>query len=69
MTDGFPFNMTYTINFEHATAVFDLAAKDRLMLYEQGLPARPVAVDSEWATPMRSPTSSNASKKTAAPPE
>jgi predicted dehydrogenase len=47
MTDGFPFNMSYTINFEQATAVFDLAAKDQLMLYESGQAPRPMALDSE----------------------
>jgi len=36
MTEGVPFNMTYTILFDRATAVFDLAAEHPLMLYETG---------------------------------
>ncbi len=42
MCDGFGFSMTYTVNFERATAVFDLAAPKPLMLYERG--REPVAV-------------------------
>jgi len=47
MAEGFGFNMSYTINFERATAVYDLAAKDKLMLYEPGKPARAVELNPE----------------------
>jgi predicted dehydrogenase len=41
MTDGFPFNMTYTITFERATADFDLQrGPDALKLFEEGKPSR-----------------------------
>ena len=36
MQDGFPFTMQYTVNFESATAVFDLAAAEKLMVYRKG---------------------------------
>ncbi|TWU35183.1 Gfo/Idh/MocA family protein [Novipirellula artificiosorum] len=36
MTDGFTFNMCYTINFENATADFDLSRDKPLAIYEQG---------------------------------
>lgn len=36
MAPGFGFQMQYTVNFEHATAVFDLAAQDQLTLITQG---------------------------------
>ncbi len=36
MSKGFPFTMQYTINFETATAVFDLNAAKPLMLYQAG---------------------------------
>jgi predicted dehydrogenase len=36
MSPGFPFVMQYTVNFERATAVFDLSAPKPLMLYEGG---------------------------------
>jgi predicted dehydrogenase len=45
MTAGFPFNMQYTVNFDRATAVFDLAAAKPLMLYEAG--QAPAAVEIE----------------------
>lgn len=44
MNGAFPFQMQYTVNFERATAVFDLAAKDQLVVYEPGKPARPIEV-------------------------
>jgi len=36
MASGFGFNMQYTVNFEKATAVFDLAAQDQLTLFTRG---------------------------------
>ena len=36
MQAAFPFTMQYTVNFEHATAVFDLSKEEPLQLYEQG---------------------------------
>ncbi len=36
MAPGFGFSMQYTVNFTHATAVFDLAASDRLTLIRNG---------------------------------
>jgi predicted dehydrogenase len=42
MQGGFPFTMQYTVNFEQATAVFDLAAASPLTVYQQGKPPQPV---------------------------
>jgi predicted dehydrogenase len=42
MQAGFPFTMQYTVNFEQATAVFDLAATPPLNIYQQGKPAEPI---------------------------
>ncbi|MEI8079005.1 MAG: Gfo/Idh/MocA family oxidoreductase [bacterium] len=36
MTPGFGFQMQYTVNFERATAVFDLGATDQLKLIQNG---------------------------------
>lgn len=36
MAPGFGFQMQYTVNFEQATAVFDLAAQDQLTLFKGG---------------------------------
>lgn len=36
MTPGFGFQMQYTVNFEQATAVFDLGASDQLKLIQNG---------------------------------
>ncbi len=36
MADGFPFTMQYTVNFEHATAVYDMGAAEPLVLYHAG---------------------------------
>jgi predicted dehydrogenase len=36
MTDGYVFNMGFTVNFENATAVFDSARPEPLMLYQKG---------------------------------
>ncbi|MEI7435179.1 MAG: Gfo/Idh/MocA family oxidoreductase [bacterium] len=36
MAPGFGFQMQYTVNFERATAVFDLAAQDQLTLFAGG---------------------------------
>jgi predicted dehydrogenase len=45
MQPGFPFTMQYTVNFEHATAVYDLAAADKLMLYRKGEAPTAIPVD------------------------
>jgi predicted dehydrogenase len=42
---GFNFTMQYAVNFEKASAVFDLAAKDPLMLYDRA--QKPQAVELE----------------------
>jgi len=43
MTEGYPFNMSYTLIFEHATADFDLTrGADALKIFEPGKPARVV---------------------------
>jgi predicted dehydrogenase len=42
MTPGFPFTMQYTVHFENATAVFDLAADDTLLVYEEGKDPQPI---------------------------
>ncbi len=47
MAKGFGFQMQYTVNFERATAVFDLAAPQPLVLYEAG--NQPAAVPIEPA--------------------
>ena len=36
MNDGFPFSMSFTVNFENATAVYDLAASSPLTLFAAG---------------------------------
>ena len=38
--------MQYTVNFDRATAVFDLAAKSPLMLYESGQSPRAIELES-----------------------
>jgi predicted dehydrogenase len=41
MTEGFGFNMAYTVNFERATADYDIArGTDALKLYEEGKEAQ-----------------------------
>lgn len=45
MSPGFAFNMQYTVNFERATAVFDLAGAKPLMLYEPGKDPQAVPVE------------------------
>jgi predicted dehydrogenase len=46
MTEGFPFNMTYTFTFERATADFDLhRGAEALRVFEEGKPMRVVACD------------------------
>jgi predicted dehydrogenase len=45
MTDGYVFNMGFTVNFENATAVYDSGRPEPLMLYEKGKPAAAVPVD------------------------
>ncbi|MBI4622363.1 MAG: Gfo/Idh/MocA family oxidoreductase [Verrucomicrobia bacterium] len=43
MTEGFPFNMAYTVNFERATADFDLSrGAEALRLYKDGKPVQVV---------------------------
>jgi predicted dehydrogenase len=45
MTPGFGFNMSYTVNFERATADYDIArGKDALRLSEQDHPARAISM-------------------------
>src|SRR5207245_2697227 len=36
MQKGFPFQMSFTLNFERATAVYDLNAPQPLVLYQDG---------------------------------
>jgi predicted dehydrogenase len=43
MADGFGFSMRYTVNFERATADFDLARAQPLLLHENGQ-SQPVAI-------------------------
>jgi len=46
MTPGFGFNMSYTVNFEKATADYDLArGADALKIFEQGQPPHVVKND------------------------
>jgi predicted dehydrogenase len=45
MADNFGFTMQYTVNFERATAVYDLAAQKRLILYESGKQPQALEVD------------------------
>jgi len=45
MSPGYPFTMRYTANFEQATAVFDLAARQKLMLYQRGGESEPIDLD------------------------
>ena len=46
MTPGFGFNMSYTVNFENATADYDIArVKESLRLCENGQPPRFVTCD------------------------
>ncbi len=47
MSPGFPFTMRYTVNFERATAVYDLSEAAPLMLYEPGVEARAVTLPGE----------------------
>lgn len=44
MQDGFGFKMQYTVNFENATAIFDIGAKDNLILIKKGKSA-PVKIE------------------------
>lgn len=44
MASGFPFQMRFLVNFEHATAAYDLFAPDPLVLYKDGK-AEPVAIE------------------------
>lgn len=46
MSGAHPFTMTYTVNFENATAEFDIArGAEALRLYEDGKPAQVVKLD------------------------
>ena len=42
MADGFGFHMQYTINFERATAQYDMDAEDSLVLIEPGQDPKPI---------------------------
>lgn len=44
MADGFGFQMQYTVNFERATAIFDIGSEPQLQLVENGESAKPVEV-------------------------
>ncbi|HEX2971567.1 MAG TPA: Gfo/Idh/MocA family oxidoreductase [Tepidisphaeraceae bacterium] len=44
MQAGFPFQMQYIVNFEHATAVYDLLAAQKLVLYQDKQP-HPIELD------------------------
>lgn len=44
MAPGFGFRMQYTVNFENATAIFDIGAKDQLLLVEKGT-TTPIAIE------------------------
>jgi len=46
MADGSPFSMRYCVNFENATAVFDLAAEHTLTLTEPGKDPTPIELES-----------------------
>lgn len=43
--EGVPFNMTYAIQFEQASAIFDISAPQPLMLYEVGQPPREIPLE------------------------
>lgn len=43
--EGMPFTMTYAIEFEQATAVFDIAAAQTLTLYQAGHPPMPIPLE------------------------
>ncbi len=45
MTEGFGFKMQYTVNFEKATAVFDIGEEKQLMLHTEGADSQEVQVD------------------------
>jgi len=45
MADGFGFKMQYTVNFENATADFDLARGDQALLLSQGGKTEPVTCE------------------------
>jgi predicted dehydrogenase len=45
MADGFSFNMGFTVNFEDATAVYDLACPQPLMLFQKGHDPEAVVVE------------------------
>lgn len=46
MNEGFPFTMKYTVNFERATADFDISrGAEALKLYEEGKPPAVVKLD------------------------
>ena len=48
MTPGFGFNMSYTVNFENATADYDLArGAEALRLFEQGQPPRTIKCEGD----------------------
>jgi predicted dehydrogenase len=48
MTEGYPFNMSYTLVFENATADYDLSrGPDALKLFEPGQPPRTLPCDGQ----------------------
>ncbi len=48
MTDGFGFNMAFTVNFEKATADYDLSrGAEAFRLYEEGQPPRTLKFDGD----------------------
>ncbi len=47
MSDGFDFSMRYNVNFERATASFDLDRKEPLVLFEQGKSPRAISLAQE----------------------
>ena len=48
MSEGYPFTMKYTVNFENATADFDISrGSDALQLYQDGKPAETVDIGEE----------------------
>lgn len=44
MAPGFPFTMQYTVNFEKATAVFDISAANPLSVYQEGQEPQAIAL-------------------------
>ncbi len=47
MADGFPFQMRYRVNFEDATALFDINAEKKLMLFQKGIEPKVISCANE----------------------